>query len=205
MALLRSIPIYNSGPITVQVTGKLLECPASGSPSTEIGDPCDVSTGDFKQTEPDYSAAGLVFTRYYHSATLDSGHAIGVGWTHSFAAYLVINGGQPFGIFRPDGHHDVLSSSSTGGLISLSGAGIHIAQSGSQWVATLSDGSQEIYSSSGQLVQTVAAAGQITILAYDTANRLSSVTGPFGHVLQFLYDASNRISTVIEPDGSTIT
>jgi RHS repeat-associated protein len=188
------------------ITARPLDCPANGSLPTKVGDPCDISTGDFSQTEADYSAGALEFTRYYHSATLESSHSLGVGWTHSYGAYLVLNSSSvPVGLFRPNGHHDPVSSIS-GEYISLSGAGIHVQASGSGWIAYMGDGSSEVYSSTGQLVQKVSAGGQVTTLAYNSAGLLSSVTGPFGHTLQFTYDSSSRLSVVTEPDGtSTVT
>jgi RHS repeat-associated protein len=187
---------------TGYVTGPLKECPAGTSASTEVGDPCDVSTGDFTQTETDYSAAGLAFSRYYHSATLESGRTLGVGWTHNYASYLVLASGIPVGLLRPDGHEDPILSVS-GEYVSLSGAGIHVQQSGSNWIAYLGNGSSEVYSNSGQLVQKVSAGGQVTTFAYNGSGLLSSVTGPFGHMLQFTYDSSNRLSAVTEPDGTS--
>ena len=78
------------------VTAGLLDCQANGGPSTIVGDPCDVATGDFTQTEKDYSAsAGLNFTRTYHSLALES--YVGTGWTHNYAAKLVLTRGVPTG------------------------------------------------------------------------------------------------------------
>lgn len=199
-------PTNNPNPYVGSVTGQLVGCASGGAAPTLVGDPCDVSTGDFSQAEPDYSAAGLSFTRYYHSANLESSHNLGVGWTHNYAAYLVMGPLAPLGLLRPDGFHDAVQSIN-GELISLSGAGIHILQSGSNWVAYMADGSSEVYNGAGQLTQKVTAAGLATKLQYNsTTGLLSSVTGPFGHTLQFTYDSKNRLASVIEPDGSsTIT
>jgi RHS repeat-associated protein len=190
---------------TATITANLLDCPANGSASTQVGDPCDVSTGDFSQTEADYSASGLPFTRYYHSATLESTHNLGVGWTHNYAAYLVLNGAVPVGLLRPDGHHDAVQFIN-GEYVSLSGAGVHIQQSGSNWVAYMADGSAEVYNGTGQLIQKVTPGGLVTTLTYNTSGLLTSVGDPFGHSLQLAYNSNNQISTVTEPDGvSAIT
>jgi len=186
------------------ITYRLLECPDSGSPSTSVGDPCDISTGDFSQTESDYSGGGLQFQRYYHSATLESSHTLGVGWTHNYAAYLVLTSGTPTGLSRPNGHHDALQLAASGTYISLSGAAIHLQQSGANWVATLKNGSSEVYNSTGQLLQTIASNGQITTLAYNATNQLASVTGPFGHNLQFAYYTAGQLQQVTDSAGKTI-
>jgi RHS repeat-associated protein len=197
--------ICTPAPIAGFVEGfPLPDCPANGSPSSQVGDPCDASSGDFSQTEPDYSAAGLSFTRYYHSVTLESTHNLGVGWTHNWAGYLVLSGGVPVGLLRSNGHVDAVQNIS-GQYIDLSGASIHIVQNGSNWIAYLGDGSEEVYNSSGQLIQKVTPAGLVTTLTYSsTTGLLASVADPFGHTLQFVYNANNNISTVTEPDGVSI-
>jgi RHS repeat-associated protein len=185
------------------VTGPFNACAAGGGPSTQVGDHCDVLTGDFSQTETDYSAAGLSFTRYYHSVTLESSHNLGVGWTHNWAGSLVLSSGVPAGLVRPDSHHDAIQSIN-GAYISLSGAGIHIQQSGSNWIAYMGDGSQEIYNGAGQLMQKVTSAGLVTTLTYNaTTGLLTAVADPFGHTVQFSYNANNFISTITEPDGTS--
>jgi RHS repeat-associated protein len=192
------------GPLGGTVTSNnLLECPANAGPPTLMGDPCDVATGDFTQTEPDYSAAGLNFTRTYHSLTLGSG--MGVGWTHNYASHLVLNFGVPVGLIRPDGHDDALIGTSTSGVyISLSGAAIHVQASGANWIATLKDGSREVYSGTGQLTQLVTPGGMITTLTYNGNNQLSSVSGPFGRAIQFSY-TNNQLQTLIDSAGNSIS
>jgi RHS repeat-associated protein len=188
------------------VTGSLLECADNGSPSTQTGDPCDVSTGDFSQTESDVSNAGLSFQRFYHSAMLESSHSLGVGWTHSYAAYLIFTNSNPSGLLRPDGHQDALDSSKTpaGVWITDSGSSIHVQQSGTQWIASLKDGSEEIYSSVGRLLQKVAANGQVTTLSYNANGQLFAVTGPFGHTLQLGYNTGGQITQLVDPNGRLI-
>lgn len=178
-------------------------------PSTLVGDPCDAAAGEFTQTEADYAGAGLSFTRYYHSASLESFHGIGVGWIHNYAAQLLLSSGVPQGLIRPDGHHDVLVYESGLSWQSLSGDGIHLtnstpAEACPNWTVTLNDGSQEVYNCAGALTELVSPGGAITVLNY-TNGYLSSVVGPFGHTLQFGYNASNRISTVTDPAGHVMT
>jgi len=181
------------------VLGPNNTCAYSGPPTT-VGDPCDVATGDFEEAEQDFAAAGLSMTRRYHSVTLEFGHALGTGWTHNYAASLVLSGSVPLGLVRPDGHQDPVATVG-GAYVSLSGDGIQVQSSGSNWIASLTDGSKEVYNSGGQLTQLISPGGQTTNLSYGTAGQLSTVTGPFGHTLQFAYDSSGRISTVTEPDG----
>ena len=149
--------------------------------------------------------AGLTFQRYYHSATLESNHTLGVGWTHNYAGYLVLAGGVPQGLVRPDGHQDALITLTSGVYISLSGAAIHVQQSGSNWIATLKDGSREVYNSSGQLIQLLTPGGLITTLTYNSNNQLMSVSSPFGQALQFSYNSGNQLQQLIDPAGKMVS
>jgi RHS repeat-associated protein len=167
------------------------------------GNPCDAATGDKFQTETDYSGPILPFVRYYHSLMLEGYHGLGVGWTHNYAALLVISGGQPAGLIRPDGHQDPLQWM-TDQWVSLSGASIHVQASGSNWVACLADGSQELYNGTGSLIELIDPAGLITRLSYNDDGTLSSVVGPFGHSLLFTY-SGGLITQVTDPAGNPIS
>jgi RHS repeat-associated protein len=173
-------------------------------PSTMVGDPCDAASGEFTQTETDYSGPVLTLTRYYHSATLESFHGVGVGWTHNYAAQLVLNNGVPVGLLRPDGHHDALILESGSTYISLSGASLHVQATAPNWTAYMADGSEEVYGPTGSLIQLVSPGGAVTTLNY-TNGLLTSVVGPFGHALQFAYNVAGLIGTVTDPSNNVIT
>jgi RHS repeat-associated protein len=189
---------------TDSVYGVPNACPASDAPGTKtgFGNPCDASTGDKTQSESDYSGPLLNFTRYYHSATLESSHTLGVGWTHNFAARLIVLYGQLEGLVRPDGHHDPLTSIG-GEFVSESGASIHVQASGSNWIAFLGDGSEEVYDPNGNLLQLVNPGGQVTTLNYNSDGTLASVVGPFGQSLQFGY-TNGVLTQLTDPAGQTI-
>lgn len=177
-----------------------LECPVGGPP-TGVGNPCDVVTGNKSQTEIDYIGSDVKFTRHYNSATLAFDNALGVGWTHNYAAKLILNGNVPKGLIRASGHHDVIALIA-GQYVSLSGASLHIQQEGGQWRVSLSDGSAEIYDGTGKLIQLMDRAGRTTTLSY-TGNQLDSVAGPFGHTLQFNY-SDGLLESIADPPGELI-
>ncbi len=161
------------------------------------------------QTEDDFSAAGLNLTRVYHSATLEQFHGFGIGWTHNYSAQLVLNGGVPVGLLRPDGHHDPLAHLSSAAYVTVSGDGIHVLvpntsgnPSANYW-AVLPDGSKEVYNTSGVLTQLVSPGGAVTTLNY-SGGVLSSVVGPFGHQLKFTFSNGN-ITSVQDPAGKSIS
>jgi RHS repeat-associated protein len=183
----------------------LQPCPCSVGPavSTQEGNPIDVANSDKFQTETDQSGATLSFVRYYHSATGETSHGMGVGWTHNWAASLVFAFGSPRGLERPDGTQEPLSAVS-GGYISQSGSGIHVQASGSNWIVFRTDGTREIYNSLGVFISLLSPAGQITTLSYNTDGTLASVVDPFGHSLQFSYTSDGLLATVTDPAGQTI-
>jgi RHS repeat-associated protein len=187
------------------ISHRLLDCPQAGG-SAIIGDPCDAATGDYYYNEVDYKGPALRFSRFYHSETLPSHNALGIGWGHNFSAHLVINpgNGQPLGLERPDGHQDEIQLTN-GAYIGISGAGIHLDQNQSTYnfTAHLADGSSELYDTSGNLLQIITSAGLATTLARDSNGNLLAVTDPFGHTLQFTY-INGLISAVTDPAGSQI-
>jgi len=191
------------------ITGVPLTCPCqlapAPNPSALVGNPVDASTGDKFQMETDYVSPTLNLTRYYHSAILESFHSLGVGWTHNYAARLWITNGLPRGLDRPNGYHDPLLSISSTSYISQSGTSIHVQQSGSNWIAYLGDGSEEVYNSAGLLVQLIAPNGQTTALNYNLDGTLASVSDPFGHSLQFGYDSHGSLIQVTDPAGLSIS
>ena len=169
---------------------------------TKVGDPCDAATGAQSESETDYSAAGLEFTRYYDSATLPSHGGLGTGWTHNYAGRLVLSSGSPQGLVRPNGNHDVLTFQ-TDRYIGQAGRGIKVVASGAQWIAHLPGGRREVYDSTGRLIQLVSASGALTTLAYGPNGMLASVQGPYGHRLLFSFN-EGFLSSVADPAGGTI-
>jgi RHS repeat-associated protein len=205
-----SLPDYNaadwvcSAPqLAIRAYPPSLECPANNGPAALIGDPCDVASREYFATERDYSAAGLEFSRFYHSAGPPSFPQVsgGGGWTHNYGAQLIISSSIPVAIVRPDGHRETLTLA--GSVYISSATGLHVAQSGNNWVVSRRDGTSELYNASGQLTQLTTPAGLVTTLTYGTGALLSTVADPFGHVLQFTYDSSSRLSKLMEPDGAS--
>jgi RHS repeat-associated protein len=192
---------------TDSISSTPLTCPCVVAPGASAlkGDPVDAASGEYTEVQEDYSGPILSFHRYYHSGTLESFHGLGVGWTHQYAAQVILNGGSPDGLLRPDGYHDPLTWANEDGWVDepYSGDGIHLRITSGGFTAYLPDGSQELYNSSGALVELVSPAGLVTTLSY-TGGYLVSVNGPFGQALSFSYNSENQISTVTDPAGATI-
>jgi RHS repeat-associated protein len=165
------------------------------------GNPINSATGDKSQSEVDLSISGLRFERTYHSATLETYHRLGTGWTHNYDARLLMNGGtNPVGMSRPDGSMESLRFAATGLYISESDRGIHVKKVGTEWFVYSRSGNYEVYDANGRLSRLVAKNGETTTLTY-SVDKLTTVTGPYGHTLQFQHDSNGRIASVTDPGG----
>ncbi len=184
---------------SVVIRSRPLECP-TGSPTGNVGNPCNVATGDKSQSETDYRAPGLIFTRSYHSAALGADASLGVGWTHSYSSRILIDQGIPKILIRPSGYHESLEFGQ-----SSSGSGTWVIASGNQWLVYLSNGDVETYTSGGELTQIANRLGQVTALSYandpvTAKRRLASVIGAFGHRIDLSY-TNDRIASLTNTGG----
>jgi len=87
---------------------------------------------------------------------------------------------------------------------------VSLAESGSDWIFTDANDTQETYNSSGKLVSITYRNGQTETLDYNltvgqggdnNSATLDRVTGPFGHELTFAYNAG-QLQSVTTPDGA---
>ena len=64
--------------------------PSGSRPSTRLGNPISLITGNKTQTEIDYASGDvpLAFHRHYASANADANVGLGHGWRHSYAVFL---------------------------------------------------------------------------------------------------------------------
>lgn len=187
------------------IRGRLAECSGSG-PSAHVGNPCDVATGDKTEREVDYTGAGLTFSRTYHSLNQPSSSGLGVGWMHNYSARLLKreSSSAPAGLARSHGLYAPLNSISGGAYLSTSGDGTIVSPNSLGRVANLSDGSKEIYDTTGKLLHLVESGGATTTLGYYPDGRLATVTGPYGHSIQLVY-TNGRLWKLLDPEGQEIT
>lgn len=183
-------------PLIAIVRGGAIECPA-GAPSSQMGNPCNVATGDKSQSEVDLQLPGIIFRRDYHSALPSTTPGLGAHWGHSYAMKLLFGSGEPQVLVRPNGYQERIELS-LGEYRSLSGSGTRLFQVGAEWVARLSSGASEVYSAQGKLLRTVDENGLITTLSYSASvpEQLSTIVGPFGHALSFSY-VDGKIGSIL--------
>ena len=174
-----------------------------------VGDPCDAATGEYTLSEVDYSGPFFDFRRSYHSYA-QFGHAeLGVGWTHSYSARLVITAGRPRIWVRADGYTEPLNQVDPDGhpgvYFSATGSGAQVRALGSDWSLYRSNGERERYDEDGLLLEMESAAGQVTVIERAPDGRVLGVVGPFGHRLAFEYGApGGRLRSLVDPAGGSI-
>src|SRR5947207_7932511 len=182
--------------IVAHIQGHLL------TSSCQVGDPCNVATGDNSHTEVDYSIGGLRFVRYYHSLSESTMGDLSSGWTHQYKAQLILVSGVPAGMLRPDGLHDSLVHVGSY-YASRTDSGIKVQQIGTTWVANRPDGAREVYDGTTGRLLSRNDHGRVTILQY-AGDVLMGVTDAFGHALTLQYDSQHRLSAITDPAGGLI-
>ncbi|MBT2766953.1 RHS repeat protein [Stenotrophomonas sp. ISL-67] len=172
---------YSSSPLTNQ-------CP--------VGNPCEPTTGNKSQPEPDLVYGWIQFTRYFQSMTSTAGGAFGQGWTHSHNLRLAI-GTDPttfppgtelnVGLVQADGTHGAFQKVGTA-YEAIDGSGDRIIQQGAEWQLYRAD---EVltFDANGRLKLRAREDGTSLTYAYDLRGRLVSATHTSGRTLAFHYDA----------------
>jgi YD repeat-containing protein len=172
--------------------------------------------------ETDFVGTGsfpLRFVRTYDSnrAYENSVAPIGAGWTHSYRAFVVGIGSNPFtkaAVYRPDGR--VLAFQKTGATwqsdpdvserldLATDSTGMPI------WTLTTNEDSVETYDGIGLLQSIVTRDGFVETLSYidstgHNTGRVQKVTDPEGRSLTFSYNASNQLTGITNANGEAIT
>ncbi|MDQ4682555.1 RHS repeat-associated core domain-containing protein [Stenotrophomonas maltophilia group sp. RNC7] len=160
---------YTSGPLPPQ------QCP--------VGNPCDPTTGDKSQPEPDFNLGWVSFQRHYHSLTSTAGGALGTGWTHSHN--LRLTAGVDDSTFPPSSELKVGLIGADGGQTAfqkvgasyeaMDGSGDRAVQQGTNW--QLSRAGERIYFDADGLMQRRDFEdGTSLTYAHDSRGRLLSIT-----------------------------
>jgi RHS repeat-associated protein len=171
-----------------------------GQPEVCTGNPCDPATGNKYQQETDFSSTktGLSFIRHYNSGSSDSDNDLGHGWTHQWAAKLVIETGK-IKVQQADGRGETFTDNN-GLWQGDSDTHLALTQDATGFTLVTDRGVTERYDLNGRILSQTTAVGLQTTYGYNSNNQVDTVTGPFGHTLGFSYDANNRIATMIDPD-----
>jgi YD repeat-containing protein len=197
---------------------------AIGTPCPDCGDPIEVGTGRFTESETDYVSPELTFVRGYdrfgsfrpNSAPVQVPKPLGEYWTHNFEARVYEYPSNPYvmaAVLRPNGAilffdatgHEKLNSRSNAVLERLTDGG---APAG--WRYRPDDTQSEEYDAGGALVA-ISRPGVKLTLAYSDASTpldvapapglLVSVTDEAGRSLAFTYDIFGHLTKMIDPAG----
>ncbi|GMR26100.1 RHS repeat-associated core domain-containing protein [Stenotrophomonas sepilia] len=180
---------YTSGPLPPQ------QCP--------VGNPCDPTTGDKSQPEPDFNLGWVSFQRHYHSLTSTAGGALGTGWTHSHN--LRLTAGVDDSTFPPSSELKVGLIGADGGQIAfqkvgasyeaMDGSGDRAVQQGTNW--QLSRAGERIYFDADGLMQRRDFEdGTSLTYAHDSRGRLLSITHSTGRRVDVQYLAPGDDSLI---------
>ncbi|WP_235646734.1 MULTISPECIES: RHS repeat-associated core domain-containing protein [Stenotrophomonas] len=180
---------YTSGPLPPQ------QCP--------VGNPCDPTTGDKSQPEPDFNLGWVSFQRHYHSLTSTAGGALGTGWTHSHN--LRLTAGVDDSTFPPSSELKVGLIGADGGQIAfqkvgasyeaMDGSGDRAVQQGTNW--QLSRAGERIYFDADGLMQRRDFEdGTSLTYAHDSRGRLLSITHSTGRRVDVQYLAQGDDSLI---------
>lgn len=215
-------PIFRNCPSGYTLDSALNKCIRTGNSMDKQTDcdssatlnPINIATGNKYLNEIDYRGTQdgtLKVRRYYNSFEdllyIPAQTSNGFNWRSEYDRYLSIElgitppqviahrqDGKSF-FFKQDNGHWVADSDVTGAL----------TQSGSEWIYEAENNVTENYSSNGFLQSINYLNGNTETIAYDTEERLVSVTDNFGRSLVYTYDGNNRIQTITDPDSEVIT
>lgn len=185
---------------------------ADGDSQLHTHRPVNTATGSLTETATDLRLAGpgvpFAWTRSYNSRDASSG-ALGVGWTHPFAATITVSNPTTGELtYRSGSGQQTVFTKTDGGS---TGAAKYAAKNFDGLLRRLADGSYELtmrdqrtfgFDSNGLLTQIKPRFLPATTVAY-TSGKLSSITDSAGRTISVSYNATtpSLIERVTLPDG----
>jgi YD repeat-containing protein len=179
-----------------------------GPPTTAFRkDPVNTATGNYTSSALDFRLPGrglaISFTRTYNSLSADVG-TLGIGWTYSYAAHLILNGDGSATFVAEDGMQLRFGSDGSGGFLRPPGTYDRLTAAPPGFELLRHDQVTYAFDASGTLTSLTDRNGNEVSLGY-TAGRLSSITDSVGRVVSLGYDAQNRLETVSFPPARSVT
>lgn len=216
--------------------------PCGGRATCMADAPINLTDGNVWVQETDYSVpglgGGLQLSRVWNSRLIYAGPPtqtgmFGSGWRSAYEEQLFLAGTQTLRYWRGDGSSWTFTYNSVLGTYSLSSppdVRAQLVQNPATGVVTITfaDGTQRVFNSQNLLAAIIDRNGNQTTVAYDSSNRITSVTSPGGSTLTFsyndpvnvnqatsaqdgvgtvatyTYDSSSRLTMVTYPDGSSL-
>jgi YD repeat-containing protein len=197
-------------------SGTCIGCNAGQTPQS--GSPIDLATGNTYISQSDISVpglgGGLSLSRVWNSKLPAQQNSypfmFGTGWRSTYEEHLVFVSGDGFlKYLRSDGSVWSFAVVSLGppnvykAAAPASDTATTITSGTSSWTLTYKSGEKRLFdSTTGALMSIVDRNGNTTVLAYDSANRLASVTDAAARHLYFHYP--DNISTLVSSVSSDV-
>ena len=208
-----------------------------------LGEPIDLATGDTYISQADIRlpglGGGLELTRVWNSIwpatqTGTISFMFGPNWTSTYQERVFAGNDGYVKYARNDGNYWSFGVTATGSVTTYgpaapANAGATLTTGATNWTLTLKGGEKRLFDNvSGHLTSIIDRNSNTTQLAYDSLNRLTTVTDPaarhlyftylssssllvsqvtsdFGVTLSYAYDAQGRLTQVTRPDGTTLS
>jgi RHS repeat-associated protein len=182
-------------------------------PPAHCGDPVSCATGNFSETQTDFSiggrGVGLDLVRTYNSqaaAEASTPGPFGYGWTSSFSDHLVVEKSTEKATL-------VQANGSTVPFTEKSGA--FTAPSWSQdtltgtlesgYTVTLADQTKYKFNgSTGKLESVTNRDGNATTVSYNGEGRLETITDPAGRKITLAYNSEGLVESAKDPMGHSV-
>jgi RHS repeat-associated protein len=155
-----------------------------GACDGNVGNPCNVKTGEKYEIAPDFDLGWIALTRFYHSGVSTTLGGFGHGWTHSLGIRLVTDGAESAGLIEGTGYQRPFKKVGTA-FEATDGSGDRLVQNGN-W--TLYTGHQTTtFDAAGRVLAIRSLDGTSLTYLYDDRDRLVAVGHSSGRVLEFTY------------------
>jgi RHS repeat-associated protein len=200
-------PIDSGGPSASELAG--------AGPIDEHSCNCDTGgltvnggTGNFWHADADLLIPGRVplsFIRTYNALLAGQDGPLGFGWTDSDNAFLTADQNGDISMHEENGGTITFFPLPNGGYSAPTRVLAALASNGDgSFTLTRHDKSQLNFNPLGDLTTETNRLGYPTTFAYDTTDRLVSITDWGGRILRIAYGTNGRISTVTDVYGSRL-
>ncbi|UWU59190.1 DUF6531 domain-containing protein [Stenotrophomonas maltophilia] len=159
-----------------------------GACDGNVGNPCDVKTGEKYEIARDFDLGWIALTRFYHSGISTSSGGFGYGWTHSLGAHLALDGVDSVGIIESTGFQRAFKKIGQA-YEADDDSGDRLVQNGN-WTL-YSAGSISTFGADGRLAAKRFPDGTSLTYIYDDSDRLAAVTHSGGRTLEFVYQSND--------------
>lgn len=153
-----------------------------------VGNPCDVKTGEKYEIAQDFDLGWIALTRFYHSGISTSSGGFGYGWTHSLGAHLALDGVDSVGIIESTGFQRAFKKIGQA-YEADDDSGDRLVQNGN-WTL-YSANSISTFGADGRLAAKRFPDGTSLTYIYDDSDRLAAVTHSSGRTLEFVYQSND--------------